>query len=129
MPTMIDLAKNSVQAIHDTIAHVFTRKNAADLTAIQAAFHPDFQMVTITGQCVTLNTVLSMFTSKQGTRPTLRIEVSNIMVLAHHANTIWLQYQETHHEPSPMSRIACACIEVNNDQWQWRYLHETPIVK
>lgn len=122
------LALQSVIDLHDLIERVFTTQNNENLTALYQGFHPDFEMITTTGNLVTLENVKQLFSTKHGARPTLKITVNNIKVISESAEKIWLQYQETHDEHNhSLSRLSTVCITINAGKACWFYLHETAI--
>lgn len=124
----IQIAKQSVIDIHEYIENVFTQNQPEALAQLFNAFHPDFQMITTTGHKVNLQAVQQLFTSKQGTRAGLKIMIEDINVINHQDSTVWLQYKEIHNENDVItSRLSTACIIVENNEWQWIYLHETSI--
>lgn len=120
------VAVQSVIDIHEYIENVFTQNHPEELTQLFDAFHPDFQMITLTGRKVNLQSVQQLFTNKQGTRVGLKITIEDINVISHQDSTVWLQYKETHNENDVItSRLSTACVIVENNEWQWIYLHET----
>ncbi|MGL4674340.1 MAG: hypothetical protein ACRCXK_05715 [Wohlfahrtiimonas sp.] len=124
----IQVAMQSVVDIHEYIENVFTQNHPEELAQLFNAFHPDFQMITLTGHKVNLQAVQQLFTSKQGTRAGLKITIEDISVINHQNSTVWLQYKEIHNENGVItSRLSTACVIVENTTWQWIYLHETSI--
>jgi len=124
----IQIATQSVIDIHEYIENVFTQNQPEALAQLFNAFHPAFQMITTTGHKVNLQAVQQLFTSKQGTRAGLKIMIENIQVINHQDSTVWLQYKEIHNENGVItSRLSTACVIVENNEWQWIYLHETSI--
>ncbi|WP_077928449.1 hypothetical protein [Wohlfahrtiimonas populi] len=124
----IQIAKQSVIDIHEYIENVFTQNQPEALAQLFNAFHPDFQMITTTGYKVNLEAVQQLFTSKQGIRTGLKITIEDINVINHQDSTVWLQYKEIHNENGVItSRLSTACVIVENNTWQWIYLHETSI--
>lgn len=122
------LALQSVIDLHDLIERVFTTQNSENLTALYQSFHPDFEMITTTGNLVTLENVKQLFSAKYGARPTLKITVKNIQIIHETTETIWLQYQETHDEDNrSFSRLSTVCITIDAGKARWFYLHETAI--
>lgn len=124
----IQIAMQSVIDIHEYIENVFTQSYPAELAQLLKVFHPDFQMITTTGHKVNLQAVQVLFTSKQGIRTGLKITIEDINVINHQDSTVWLQYKEIHNENGVItSRLSTACVIVENNEWQWIYLHETVI--
>lgn len=124
----IQVAEQSVMDIHQYIENVFTQTHPEELTQLFNAFHPDFQMITLTGHKVNLQAVQQLFTSKQGTRAGLKIVIEDIKVINHQESTVWLQYKEVHNENDVItSRLSTTCVLVQDNSWQWIYLHETSI--
>lgn len=124
----IQIATQSVIDIHEYIENVFTQNHPEELAQLLKSFHPDFQMITLTGHKVNLQAVQQLFTSKQGTRAGLKIAIEDINVINHTDSTVWLQYKETHNENDVItSRLSTACVIIENNTWQWIYLHETSI--
>lgn len=124
----IQVAEQSVIDIHEYIENVFTQNHPEELAQLFDAFHPDFQMITLTGYKVNLQAVQQLFTNKQGTRVGLKITIEDIQVINHQDSTVWLQYKEIHNENNVItSRLSTACAIVENNEWQWIYLHETSI--
>lgn len=124
----IQIATQSVIDIHNYIENVFTQNHPEELVQLLKAFHPDFQMITTTGYKVNLQAVQQLFTSKQGTRAGLKIMIEDINVINQQDSTVWLQYKEIHNENSVItSRLSTVCVIVENNNWQWIYLHETSI--
>ncbi len=124
----IQIAEKSVIDIHEYIETVFTQNHPEELTQLFNAFHPDFQMITLTGHKVNLQAVQQLFTNKQGTRTGLKITIKDIQMINHQDSAVWLQYKEIHNENGVIiSRLSTACVIVENNAWQWIYLHETSI--
>lgn len=122
----IQIAKQSVIDIHEYIENVFIQNHPEELAQLFNAFHPDFQMITLAGHKVNLQAVQQLFTNKQGTIAGLKITIEDIQVINHQDSTVWLQYKEIHNENNVItSRLSTACVIIENNTWQWTYLHET----
>lgn len=125
------IAHHSVVALHDLIEAVFTGLNA-DLAYAQLRHHfdADFKMVTTAGVKVEVAAVRQLFHRGKGKRPGLTITVSDVVTLSVLGSEVWVQYQETHTLAGVVTqRLSVAQINaVSMAEWQWRYLHETPVL-
>lgn len=125
------IAHHSVVALHDLIEAVFTGHNGDDAYAqLLPRFDTDFKMVTTGGARVDIVAVRQLFHGGKGKRPGLVITVSDVVTLSVSGSEVWVQYQETHALAGVVTqRLSVAQIKaMSMAEWQWYYLHETPIV-
>ncbi|MDC9605559.1 nuclear transport factor 2 family protein [Xenorhabdus griffiniae] len=125
------IACQSVIDIHQWIENVFTNKqedNSDSLNKLLNSFTPDFTMITLAGQHVSLNQVKEMFVNSMGSRPNFKIEVDNCTVIAFSKEYVAVRYREKQTKDGNTNyRWSLAVISFHNDHPQWRYLHETAI--
>lgn len=124
------IAHQSVVVLHDLIEAVFTGQDAeVAYEQLMSHFSDDFKMVTTAGVKVSLVAVQTLFKKGMGLRPALNIGVSDVTTLSVAGQDAWLQYQETHTIADIVTkRLSVVRVKVVSDtDWQWVYLHETPI--
>lgn len=128
MKTTQQIAIQSIDLLHHWIADVFTTASANALEKLSEHFTEDFSMRTMNGSQLNYAQVMSFFRQQQGKKPSLTIEIESIEVITEHPDYVWIAYQERQFERSSTTlRGSIACIKINQDSWQWKYLQETPI--
>lgn len=125
-------ASRAIQFIQSSIQDIqtiFTQPpHPQKLADFIGSFSQHYEMITVTGARIDRKQLETMFVSKQGADPDLVIEVDEISVIMQTDRSVLLRYQETHHWPDHCHRrISTACIELQQEQCVWRYLHETTI--
>ncbi|MEY0231406.1 hypothetical protein [Providencia manganoxydans] len=123
-------AVQSVIELHELIENVFTGHKPDDLNKLLESFDSNFKMVTIGGDCIGLTQVNALFSNNIGAKPSLKITPDNIEPILEVGEYCWLQYRELHElDDSRLLRTSTVCIRIQDEQYFWTYLHETPIVK
>lgn len=98
------------------------------LTRLLGRFSPEFSMVAPDGSALDCEALRGLFEQLGGTRPGLRISLSDLRGLARHPGGVTLSYRELQSDASgPLSdRRATAVIEqLPGGALRWRHLHET----
>lgn len=128
MKTTQQVAMQSIDLLHHWIADVFTIANTSALEKLSEHFTQDFSMRTMNGSLLNYEQVMSFFKRQQGQKPNLIIEIESMEVITEHTDYVWIAYQERQFELSTTTlRGSIACIKINQDGWQWKYLQETPM--
>ncbi|MBI6547984.1 hypothetical protein [Xenorhabdus lircayensis] len=126
-------ARKSVIEVHQWIEDVFSHHPQEDSEALKKllnSFTSDFTMITITGQCVTLNQVKTMFSHNIGTRPGLKIEIDECEVITSNEECVVLRYREKHtKDGNTHCRWSVVSISFIDGYPRWCYLHETAIIE
>ncbi|WP_272690311.1 hypothetical protein [Providencia sp. PROV152] len=123
----MEKALQNVIDLHISIENVFTGKDQNALGPLLASFDKNFAMVTIKGERIGLEQINTLFNHNMGTRPSLKITLSDIKPILDTGEYCWLQYQERHETAdSWLLRTSTVCIKVDGEHCLWVYLHETP---
>ena len=128
-----DAIIESIETLHDAIETIFTQSPLSDeaLDKIKMHLSADFSMVGLSGKVVTYDDVVSLFRQNAGKRSTLKIETDDYKIIYQSDCLAAVRYRETHHENKKiLIRQSMVLLRRNShhDDWQWYYLHETPIV-
>ncbi|HAC69563.1 MAG TPA: hypothetical protein DCP19_17440 [Pseudomonas sp.] len=117
---------DEVVDLHLLIEAFFSR-GEGDVASLIERFHPDFSMITTTGNHIDLSHLAQMFGNRIGTQPGLTIELSEFKTLAEWGDGSLVGYRETHHVKGgdSRSRLSTALLLVREGRVLWRHLHET----
>ncbi|WP_109420186.1 DUF4440 domain-containing protein [Proteus terrae] len=122
----------SIKSLHDEIEMVFTQYplSVDAITKIENLLSQEFSMVGISGKVVSYDDVIAMFRQNAGKRSGLKIKTDNYKIIYQSNCLALVRYQETHSENKKiLIRESVALLRRNShdEDWQWHYLHETPI--
>ncbi|MEQ4925216.1 hypothetical protein [Proteus hauseri] len=127
-----DAIIESVKTLHNAIETIFTQSplSIEALDSIKTHLSADFSMVGLSGKEATYDEVISLFSQNAGKRGSLKIETDNYKIIYQSDCLATVRYREIHHENKKiLMRQSVVLLRRNshNDDWQWYYLHETPI--
>lgn len=127
-----DAIIKSIKTLHDAIETIFTLSplSTEALDSIKTYLSADFSMVGLSGKIVSYNEVISLFKQNAGKRSSLKIETDEYKIIYQSDCLAAVRYRETHYENKKiLMRQSMVLLRRNsqNDDWQWYYLHETPI--
>ncbi|WP_370679197.1 DUF4440 domain-containing protein [Comamonas sp. GB3 AK4-5] len=127
----VDAAKRSILRVHELIHCIFTGEAEAAHAALQQLmplFSEDFSMVATSGQVVGLHQVEQAFARAAGSKPGLRMEVSDMEPVWQDGSHIAMRYRETHHL-NGLSTVRCSVVLLHcaEQAVRWNYLHETAL--
>ncbi|MER1710035.1 hypothetical protein [Proteus mirabilis] len=133
MSIKIDPLIGSVQVLHNEIETVFTQTPIATqaLKNIEMLLANTFSMIGITGKKINYDDVMAMFSRNAGKRPELRIETDSYNIIYQSEHWATVNYRETHYENKKiLTRQSVVVLRRTSldCQWQWYYLHETPVL-
>ncbi|ONM47807.1 hypothetical protein [Nocardia donostiensis] len=119
-------------AVHDLHTDLATWLGTAAPDAVfdrfAAAQHPLFTMVTISGETLARDALLTGLRGAGNTRPGLRITISDITDLVRDTGTAVLRFLETHHYEGVSTQrwVTAVLVADAEHRWLWRSVHETP---
>lgn len=93
-----------------------------------AAHAPEFSMVTVDGEVVTLATLLARLSRARNTRAGLSITVHEIETLVATSDIAVARFTEVHHDRSTTARRVTAVLQPDSrarNGLVWRHVHET----
>ncbi|OAT47866.1 hypothetical protein M997_1366 [Proteus hauseri ATCC 700826] len=127
-----DAIIKSIKTLHDAIETIFTLSplSTEALDSIKTHLSADFSMVGLSGKVVSYDEVISLFRQNAGKRSSLKIETDEYKIIYQSDCLAAVRYRETHYENKKiLMRQSMVLLRRNsqNDDWQWYYLHETPI--
>ncbi|MBI6528854.1 hypothetical protein JEP40_06940 [Proteus vulgaris] len=128
-----DLIIESIKSLHDEIEAVFTQfpLSVDAITKIENLLSSEFSMVGINGKAVSYDDVIAMFRQNAGKRNGLKIKTDDYKIIYQSDCLVVVRYRETHTENEKiLIRESVALLRRNSHEmdWQWHYLHETPII-
>ncbi|MFC0430524.1 DUF4440 domain-containing protein [Kutzneria buriramensis] len=101
---------------------------ATVLADLRAAHTADFTLVTARGSVLDRDELLAALEASAGARPGLRIDVSDVVVVARMDDFVLVRFTETHvaHEERAV-RLTTALLHAVGSAWRWAYVHETAV--
>ena len=121
-------AAAEIDALHRLLQAWFRAEGADDPAPILAHFDETYTMLTPSGKLITYQQFRDGLPGMRGTRPTLIMEISNVIVRYINDGAALVTYQETQTQDSGANnRVSTALLLTRADRPTpvWRHLQET----
>jgi hypothetical protein len=128
LSTFTDQAAREIDALHRLLQAWFRAEGSADPAPILARFDEGFNMVSPAGKLVTYQQFSAGLPTTRGSRPTLIMEISEVVVRHISENAALVTYQERQIQDSGTNmRVSTALLLNRADRPTpiWRHLQET----
>lgn len=127
---LVDLAAREIVALHEFFVAWFRPGAAADFRACEAAFHPEFQMVTSAGRALGRTQIIQGIQAARGRfEPDFVIEIRDIRTLWQEGDAALLAYVEQQYRSGRATRRRSSALLLRAPQAPrgilWRHLQET----
>lgn len=127
-PSFADAVPLEADALHRLLQAWFRAEGSDDPAAIRARFDENFTMVSPAGKVIPFETFSAGLPTMRGSRPTLIMEISNVVVRYQDETTALVTYHERQIQDSGTTdRISTALLIKRDDRPTpvWRHLQET----
>ncbi len=124
---MDDQVEDTVVRQHRLLAEwLGSRADQAVLDELGAAHTADFTLVTVDGDVLDRDTLLAALAGAAGTQLGLRIEITDVTVVARFSDAVLVRFLETHvmGEQATARRVS-ALLRSGDGPLRWAYVHET----
>lgn len=129
-PPTAAAALDEIYAFHHTLADWLAEGRAADLDSLGAALHRGLSLIDVSGQTVDRAALLDGLRRAGGSRPGLRIEITDAVLLAGHERAALVTFGERHLRESACESRRTTALLVAADhetRWLWRHVRETAV--
>jgi hypothetical protein len=124
---MDDHVADAVVRQHDLLAAwLGSRADQAVLAELRDAHTADFTLVTVDGQVLDRDTLLAALENAANAQPGLRIEITDVTIVAQLDDAVLVRFLETHLvQEAATARLVSALLRADSDTLRWAYVHET----
>jgi len=126
---MDDQVADAVVHQHRLLAEwLGSRADRTVLAELRAAHTADFTLATVDGQVLDRETLLAALEDAAGAQPGLRIEITDVTVVARFGDAVLIRFLETHvmAEQATARRVS-ALLRAGDGTLRWAYVHETAV--
>ena len=123
-----DTAAREIDGLHRLLQAWFRAEGTDDPAGILARFDEGFNMMTPAGKILTYQQFSGALPSMRGTRPTLIMEISDVVVRHVGDGAALVTYQEKQTQDSGVNNRVCTALLLNRADRPtpvWRHLQET----
>ncbi|HKN52421.1 MAG TPA: DUF4440 domain-containing protein [Amycolatopsis sp.] len=128
---MDDQVEDAVAHQHRLLAEwLGSRADQAVLAELRAAHTADFTLVTIDGEVLDRDTLFAALEAAAGAQPGLRIDITDVTVVARLEDALLVRFLETHlRREQATARRVTALLRSGEGPLRWAYVHETTALR
>ena len=124
---IVDYVAEDVVRHHNLLAEWLGHGTDEALEKLHAEHTADFTLVTIDGEVLDRDTLMAALSGARGTQPGLRIEISDVTVVAQLDDATLVRFRETHRVQDRVTARQVSALLRDYDRMRWAYVHETTL--
>lgn len=120
--------RDAVERLHADLATWLGSEAAMDVfDRFSAAVDEQFSMVTMSGEVLGRDGLLTGLRSTRNAQPGLQIGISEVECIVHDAATVVIRFLEEHRVGETRARRRVTAVLIRDDEldYRWRSVHET----